>query len=128
MVDSIANMLSHIKNCVMAKKNLVYIPYSRYKLSLLLAIRNCGFFKRISVLKHSVFKSDILIELNYTGGMPLIHNIIQISKSGNRVYWNNKQLKKAKHQVGVYILSTNKGIRTSLDLPIEGGEVVCKFI
>ncbi len=45
MVDSIANMLSHIKNCVMAKKNLVYIPYSRYKLSLLLAIRNCGFLK-----------------------------------------------------------------------------------
>ncbi len=75
------------------------------------------------MLKHSVFKSDILIELNYTGGMPLIHNIIQISKSVNRVYWNNKQ-----HQVGVYILATNKGIRTSLDLPLEGGEVVCKFI
>ncbi len=53
----------------MAKKTLVYIPYSRYKLSLLLAIRNCGFLK-----EYQCFQIRYINWINYTGGMPLIHN------------------------------------------------------
>ncbi len=120
-------MFAHINNCIRARKCIVYIPYTKYKLNLILAIKECGFFQKVSLLKHNIYRSDILIELKYISGVPLMQDIIQISKPSKRVYWGIKQLK-FKYQLGIYVLSTDRGIRTSLQEPCFGGEPICKLI
>lgn len=86
IADPVSDLVSRINNCVRARKRLVYMPCSKYKLALLSAIKNCGYLERVSVLRHSACKSDALAEIRYIAGEPLISNITQISKPGRRVY------------------------------------------
>ncbi|PIM94920.1 30S ribosomal protein S8 [Candidatus Hodgkinia cicadicola] len=127
MIASIANMLTHIKNCSRAKKVLIYVPYSKFKLNLSLAFERHGFVKRVSLLRYGINRSEILIELAYNGYHNMIQDIVQVSKPGQRIYWKKKQLR-IKHQIGTYFLSTSSGIKTNLDPSCVGGEVICNLI
>ncbi|MFP3038573.1 MAG: 30S ribosomal protein S8 [Candidatus Hodgkinia cicadicola] len=86
--------------------------------------------ERVSVLRHSAYKSDALAEITYIAGEPLISSIIQISKPDRRVYWNRRTLKaQTCRRFGTFLLSTAKGIvNTAVALPMFGGEVVCKLV
>ncbi|MFP3038303.1 MAG: 30S ribosomal protein S8 [Candidatus Hodgkinia cicadicola] len=130
IADPVSDLVSRINNCVRARKRLVYMPCSKYKLALLSAIKSCGYLERVSVLRHSAYKADALAEITYIAGEPLISSIIQISKPGRRVYWNRRTLKaQTCRRFGTFLLSTAKGIvNTAAALPMFGGEVVCKLI
>ncbi|PIM94875.1 30S ribosomal protein S8 [Candidatus Hodgkinia cicadicola] len=127
MIGSVANMLAHVKNCSKARKVLIYIPYSKFKFNLLLAFERYGFVKRVSLLRYSTNRSEILIELAYNGYYNMIQDIVQVSKPGQRIYWKKKQLR-VKHQIGTYFLSTSNGIKTNLDSTCVGGEVICNLV
>ncbi len=120
-------MLAHVKNCSKARKVLIYIPYSKFKFNLLLAFERYGFVKRVSLLRYSTNRSEILIELAYNGYYNMIQDIVQVSKPGQRIYWKKKQLR-VKHQIGTYFLSTSNGIKTNLDSTCVGGEVICNLV
>ncbi len=120
-------MLAHVKNCSRTRKVLIYIPYSKFKFNLSLAFERYRFVKRVSLLRYSINRSEILIELAYNGYHNMIQDIVQVSKPGQRIYWNKKQLR-VKRQIGIYFLSTSSGIKTNLDPTCVGGEVICNLV
>ncbi len=90
MNSPITNMFSHIKNCLLIKTHIIYVPYSSYKLRLALIIKRCKFFRNVSVAKHDNLRAQILIEPKYISNNSLIQDIIMISTK--RVSWNKLQL------------------------------------
>lgn len=86
MLDPVANMISHINNCIARNRGFVYIPYSKYKLNVLNAIKQSGYIDRLSILRHNAHKADIAIEFRRVGRALLIRSVTQISKPGNRIY------------------------------------------
>ncbi|AUG34171.1 30S ribosomal protein S8 [Candidatus Hodgkinia cicadicola] len=125
MSDPIANMVSHINNCVAANRGFVYIPYSKHKLSVLNAIKQSEYIDRLSVLRYSSHKADIAIEFRRVGSSLLIRSVTQISKPGNRVYWTSGRLAR---EFGTFIVSTCEGVVNSAFKRAHGGEIVCKLL
>ncbi|XXM93607.1 30S ribosomal protein S8 [Candidatus Hodgkinia cicadicola] len=121
----IAGMISHLNNCISKKKPLVLVPYSKHKFNVLKAIKLSGYVDRLSVLRYSSYKADIVVEFRCVCGAPLVRSIVQVSKPGSRVYWTRARASK---EFGVLILSTNTGVVNSTSLGANGGEVVCKLI
>ncbi|XXN13748.1 MAG: 30S ribosomal protein S8 [Candidatus Hodgkinia cicadicola] len=124
-MDPIANMISHINNCVAINRGFVYVPYSKHKLNVLVAIKQSGYIDRLSVLRYSNNKANIAVEFKRVGNLLLIRGITQISKPGNRIYWTRARLAR---EFGVFVLSTCKGVVSSLFEHKLGGEVICKLI
>ncbi|AUG91519.1 30S ribosomal protein S8 [Candidatus Hodgkinia cicadicola] len=125
MLDPVASMVSHINNCIAINRGFVYIPYSKYKLNVLNAIKQSGYIDRLSLLSYNANKADIAIEFRRVGSALLIRSVTQVSKPGNRVYWTSKQLAR---EFGTFVLSTCKGIVNSAFNRAHGGEVVCKLL
>ncbi len=86
MISSVANMLAHLKNCTRIRKSPIHIPYSKFKLNLALAFERHGYIKKVSLLRYNTNRSEILIELAYSGKYNMIQNVVQISKPGQRIY------------------------------------------
>ncbi|ATY93574.1 30S ribosomal protein S8 [Candidatus Hodgkinia cicadicola] len=125
MTGSIADMISHINNCVAVNRNFIYVSYSKYRFNVLNAIKQSGHISRLSVLRYSLHKADIAIEFKLVGKRLLIRKIVQISKPGNRIYWTRAQVAR---KFGVFILSTCKGVVNSAFEVAHGGEIVCKLL
>ncbi|AIC63827.1 30S ribosomal protein S8 [Candidatus Hodgkinia cicadicola] len=125
MLDPVANMISHINNCIARNRGFVYIPYSKYKLNVLNAIKQSGYIDRLSILRHNAHKADIAIEFRRVGRALLIRSVTQISKPGNRIYWTRKRLA---CEFGTFVLSTCEGIVNSAFKRAHGGEIVCKLL
>jgi len=110
-------MISHLNNCILKKKPLVLVAYSKHKFNVLKAIKQSGYVDRLTRL--------ILLLSSGVCGAPLVRNVIQVSKPGSRVYWSRVRASK---EFGVLILSTNTGVVSSTSLCSNGGEVVCRLI
>ncbi|ACT34271.1 putative 30S ribosomal subunit protein S8 [Candidatus Hodgkinia cicadicola Dsem] len=129
IADPVAAMLSHIYNSVRARKRLIRLPYSKFKLAILTAIRACGYLERVSVLRHSRHVAELVAELAYVAGEPILKKLTQISKPGRRVYWSRAQaLACSRRRLGVCLLSTNLGVITTLASPPVGGEAICRLV
>lgn len=85
------------------------------------------------ILNFNVTDNNIVVELKYNNGRPLLKSIKVISTPGHRVYWNLKSLRLAyssKNFGGVYIISTPKGLCTSTECLLSiytVGEVLLKI-
>jgi small subunit ribosomal protein S8 len=72
--------------------------------------------------------SELLIELKYAGGEPVIREISRISKPGRRVYSKIKDLPRVYNGLGISILSTPRGVLSDHEARVAnvGGEVLCR--
>lgn len=125
-MDTIADMLVKIKNASFAGHEMVTIPYSKLKQSILECLKGEGYVGRIEK-KTKKGKEVIEVGLIYTeGGTAKIHEISRVSKPSRRVYMGVKDLKPVKNGRGVQVLSTPKGIMADKDARKElvGGEVI----
>jgi small subunit ribosomal protein S8 len=126
-MDTIANMLTIIRNGQAVKKETVSIPYSSVKEALAEKMVQAGFLKGVEK-KGKKNKKIIDLNLAYTEkGEPMIHEIKRISKPSKRVYTPVNKLKTIRGGFGIQILSTSKGIMTDKEAKKEkvGGEVIC---
>lgn len=127
MTDSIADMLSRIRNAIMVKKKYVDIPYSKMKAEIARILYKEGFINNFEIDK-DVWPPRITIYLKYTEeGAPVIKELKRISKPGRRVYTSVSYIPKVKGGLGVAILSTSKGILTDKEAREKnvGGELIC---
>lgn len=122
-MDPIADMLTIIKNGYMAKKDLVRVTKSKFKLEIAKVLEKEGFIGVVS-------DADNTIEINlvYKNQIPAISEIKKISKLGLRVYTKSKNIKKIKGGKGISVVSTSKGVMTGKDANAKklGGEVICQ--
>lgn len=132
--DPIADMLTRIRNAVMAGHQTVSVPNSKLKSSIAQILEQEGFiesFEQVDV-ENSPSKV-ILLKLKYVGERrarkPVISGIERVSRPGRRVYASRKDIPWVRSGIGVAIVSTPKGVMTGTrarQLGV-GGEVLCKI-
>ena len=127
MSDSIADMLTRIRNAEKAKLNVVNIPASKLKIEIARILRNEGFIKNYKFIKDT--KQGILrIYLKYGQGQSkVIFGLDRVSKPSRRVYVKSKDINPVLNGMGIAILSTSKGLMTDKKARNEniGGEILC---
>lgn len=126
MSDTIADMITRIRNGQKSKLLSVKAPFSRMKCSVLKVLKEEGYISDYSVSK---VERDINIDLKYSSrGEGSICEIHRVSKPGRRVYSSISDLPEYYNNMGTYIISTSKGVvsdRCARELNV-GGEVICK--
>jgi len=128
VTDTIADMLTRIRNAIMVKHQIVQIPVTKMSIAIANILKEEGFIVDFENYQESN-RQYLLLSLKYTGKSrnSVISEIKRISKPGLRVYTNSKELPKVLDNLGIAILSTSQGVMTNLkakELGI-GGEVLC---
>ena len=126
--DTIADMLTRIRNANTAKHDTVDVPSSKMKLAIAKILLDEGYIKSYELVENGKF-NDIRITLKYGASKneKIISGLQRISKPGLRVYANKEELPKVLGGLGVAIISTNKGVITDKEARKlgVGGEVLC---
>tara|TARA_B100000676_G_scaffold298237_1_gene340943 strand:- start:3359 stop:3745 length:387 start_codon:yes stop_codon:yes gene_type:complete len=126
MQDTMADMLTRIRNAQMAEKVQVEIPASKAKEAVAKVLKDEGF---IADYKISDDKKPVMtVELKYFEGNPVIETIKRVSRPGLRVYKAAGEIPKVKGGLGIMIVSTNQGIisdRAARKANV-GGELICE--
>jgi len=127
MTDPIADMLTRIRNAIMARHDFVLVPTSRMKLSIAKILKQEGFINDYEVLRdkpHRVIK----VYLKYGDKkQPVLSGLERASKPGLRVYVGKKEIPRVYGGLGITILSTPKGVMTGQQAWRQqiGGELLC---
>jgi small subunit ribosomal protein S8 len=126
VTDPIADMLTRIRNAIMADHDCVLVPSSKIKLSIIKILEEEGFIDRYEVLKGKP-QTVMKVHLKYTDGQPAILGLERASKPGLRVYVERREIPRVYGGLGIAILSTPKGIMTGQEAWQQhlGGEVLC---
>ena len=125
--DPIADMLTRIRNAVMARHDFVPVPASRMKLSIARILKKEGFIVDYEVLKgkpHRVIK----LHLKYDDkNQPILSGLERVSKPGLRVYVGRDEISRVYGGLGIAIISTSKGVMTGQQAWSQGigGELLC---
>ena len=126
ITDSIADMLTRIRNANSAKHDTVQIPASNIKKSIAQILVDEGYIKSFKVIEYG--KQGIIeIALKYgPNKSQVITGLRRVSKPGLRIYSNCEDMPKVQNGLGIVILSTSKGIMTDKDARKAnvGGEVL----
>ena len=134
VIDPIGDMLTRIRNAVMAGHNVVAFPSSKIKVNIAKIMKEEGFIGGYEVVDGKVTGSKVLrVRLKYTGERrhrrPVITGLERISRPGRRVYTKKQDIPWVLSGIGVAILSTPKGVMTgqrARQLGV-GGEILCKL-
>ena len=128
LTDPIADMIARIKNGLMRSHKKIEMPASIFKTKILDVLKNEGFIINYEIDDSGGKKQNILINLKYHYGNPVINNIERISKPGRRIYSRAESVPKINNGLGIAILSTPKGVMSDLDARKQkvGGEIICK--
>ena len=126
--DTIADMLTRIRNANLAKHQIVQVPATKMTRNISKVLRQEGFIYEFEEIGEDL-NNYLMISLKYKGKnkKPVINALKRISKPGLRVYANHKELPKVLGGIGIAIISTSKGIMTDRQARYYGlgGEVIC---
>ena len=125
--DPIADMLTRIRNAIMARHDSVLIPASRMKLGIARIIKDEGFINDYEVLRGKPHRA-IKIYLKYDDkNQPVLSGLERISKPGLRMHVQRKEIPRVYGGLGIAILSTSKGVMTGQQAWRQriGGELLC---
>lgn len=126
--DPIADLLTRIRNGLIARHAEVRVPHSRVKVRIAEILAQEGYVGDVEVLP-SPIQSEIKIRLKYTASRdPVIKGLKRISKPGLRVYRGRLELPRVQGGLGIAVLSTSKGVMTDREARRQkvGGEVLCE--
>lgn len=135
-VDTVADCLTSIRNAIAIKKRVVQVPYSSFKENIIKVLKAEGYIRDYQVVFNEKKFKFLSIQLKYVDGMSAISEIKRVSKQGSRCYRSVGKLGKVIGGLGIYVLSTNKGVMTNVQASINregdkvvplGGEVICSI-
>jgi len=128
MTDTIADMLTRIRNANANRVKTVRMPASKMKVGIAEILKSEGFIGSYEVTPGEP-SSELTVQLKYgPDGERVIRVIDRISKPGRRVYTGGRDVPKVLRGMGCYVLSSNQGIisdRTARQDNV-GGELLCK--
>jgi len=125
--DPIADMLTRIRNAIMARHDFVLVPASRMKLSIARILKEEGFVSDYEVLRGKP-QRVIKIHLKYSDkNQSLLSGLERVSKPGLRVYVQHQEIPRVYGGRGIAIVSTSKGVMTGQQAWRRGlgGELLC---
>lgn len=126
ITDTIADLLTRIRNAQSAKHDTVEIPASNLKKSICQILVDEGYVKSFTTREDGK-QGVIKVTLKYADGrMPVIKGLKRVSKPGLRIYSNAKEMPRVMKGLGIAVVSTSSGIMTDRQARKEnvGGEVL----
>ena len=126
ITDTIADMLTRIRNANSAKHDTVDVPASNTKKAIAKILLDEGYIKNYQVIDDGK-QGIIRITIKYgPGKTQVIQGLRRVSKPGLRIYTGCEDMPKVMKGLGIAILSTNKGIMTDKQARKEnvGGEIL----
>ena len=126
ITDSIADLLTRIRNANSAKHDTVEVPASNMKKAICQILVDEGYIKNFTTIEDGK-QGMIKITLKYgEGKTPVISGLRRVSKPGLRIYSNVEDMPKVMKGLGIAVISTSKGVMTDRQARKEnvGGEVL----
>jgi small subunit ribosomal protein S8 len=129
MTDPIADLLTRIRNAIMAGHKVVEAPASNLKKEVARILFEKGY-----ILSYKVIDGDgpqgvlkIALKYNSKSKKPAIKEIQRVSRPGLRQYIGVDEMPRVLNGLGIAIISTSKGLMTDKEAKKEniGGEVLC---
>jgi len=126
MTDPIADMLTRIRNAIMARHTRVQIPASKMKIAIARILQEEVYIKDYEVVQDGP-QGTIKISLRYVDRRPVLTQLKRVSKPGLRVYTRRDAIPRVRGGLGTAILSTPSGVMSGRQAYQQGlgGEVVC---
>lgn len=129
MTDPIADLLTRIRNAMMAGHKVVEAPASNLKKEIARILFEKGFILSYKVIEGDTPQGVLKIALKYNAKTkrPAIKEIQRVSKPGLRQYTGSDEIPRILNGLGIAIISTSKGLMTDKEAKKEniGGEVLC---
>ena len=126
ITDTIADLLTRIRNASTAKHDTVDVPASNMKKAIVQILLDEGYIKSFTVSEDGK-QGVIRVVLKYTAGKtPVITGLRRVSKPGLRIYTSCEEMPRVMRGLGIAILSTSKGVMTDKEAKKQnvGGEVL----
>lgn len=126
VTDPIADMLTRIRNAIMAGHEDVLVPASRMKLSIAKTLKEERFVQDYETLRGKP-ETMIRIHFRYVDSRPAVVGLERVSKPGLRVYVGRREIPRVYGGLGIAIVSTSKGVMTGQKAWRQhlGGELLC---
>jgi small subunit ribosomal protein S8 len=127
VTDPIADMLTRIRNAIMARHDFTLVPSSKMKLAITRILKKEGFIVDYEVLKgkpHRVIKLHLKYDDN---NQSIISGLERASKPGLRLYVGRDEISRVYGGLGIAIISTSSGVMTGQQAWRKGvgGELLC---
>jgi small subunit ribosomal protein S8 len=126
--DPIADMLTRLRNALLARHAKVDVPSSKLKMEIARILKEEGYILNFKLVEEGPAKI-IRIYLKYTpANAPVISEIHRVSRPGCRIYVGGTDIPKVLGGLGVNILTTSRGVMTGSDARKAGvgGELLCR--
>jgi small subunit ribosomal protein S8 len=126
MQDPIADMFTRIRNAQARERKDVSIPASKSKVAIAKVLKDEGYildFRTVEGEGHP----ELVIDLKYYDGQPVIAHIQRASRPGLRVYRGKDALPTVVGGLGISIVSTSRGLMSDREARAQGigGEILC---
>ena len=129
MTDPIADLLTRIRNAIMAGHKVVEAPASNLKKEIARILFEKGYILSYKIIDDDKPQGTLKIALKYNtrSKMPAIKEIQRVSRPGLRQYTGFEDMPRILNGLGIAIISTSKGLMTDKEAKKEkiGGEVLC---
>lgn len=124
--DSIADLLTRLRNGYLARLHEVTVPFSKMRGEILRILKKNGYIVDYKLAEDSRSFSVQLADVRKTKYIPSFR---RISRPGQRIYIKSADIRKSRNGVGIYILSTPKGVITGYEAHAlgVGGELLCEI-
>lgn len=126
MTDPISDMLTRIRNAILAGHPTVKIPGSKMKRRIADILQKEGYIEEVA-WEDDGLSGKIDIKLKWLEHTSAIEGLQRVSKPGQRRYANSKEIPSVRNGLGVMIVSTSHGVMTDRAARKAGvgGELIC---
>ncbi|MFW6147381.1 MAG: 30S ribosomal protein S8 [Thermodesulfobacteriota bacterium] len=127
MTDPIADMLTRIRNALIASYDEIEIPGSKMKTDIAKILKYEGYIRNYKLVKDDK-QGMIIMYLKYNEDKsPVIRGLKRISKPSRRIYARSKKVPSTLNNLGTTIVSTSRGVMTDREARKAGigGEIIC---
>ena len=127
ITDPIADMLTRIRNALVARHDFTEMPASKVRVALAQVLKKEGYISDFEVREEGIHR-NVRVHLAYTPTRePVIMGLQRVSRPGLRVYAAKREIPRVYGGLGIAILSTPEGVMTGQEARRRnvGGEVLC---
>ncbi|MDH5673625.1 MAG: 30S ribosomal protein S8 [Myxococcales bacterium] len=127
MTDPIADMLTRIRNAILARHDRVEIPFSKLKLRIAELLKEEGYIEAFTVQRERPATLTVLLRYGRDQRSAIL-GLKRTSRPGRRVYVGHDELPQVMGGLGISIISTSRGVltaRQARDARV-GGEILCE--
>lgn len=123
--DSIADLLTRIRNGYLARLHQVVVPFSKMRGEILRILKKNGYIADYALSEDN---RTFTVQLEDVRKTKYIPSFRRISRPGQRIYIKSADIRKSRNGVGIFILSTPKGVITGYEAHSlgVGGELLCE--